>query len=126
MIQIAPKPITFEKFLEWYPDQGRYELIDGKVVSMQPTGKHEEITEFLSRQLILEAAKQKLTHRFPKQALVKAPSWETGYLPDIILVDCDALSSEPLWQKAATITKGQSIPVKSLSGYYDFLLFTFY
>lgn len=55
MIQAIPKPISFEEFIEWIPEDGRYELIDGKIVEMQPTGKHEEVTEFSSRRLILSA-----------------------------------------------------------------------
>ncbi len=110
MIQALPKQVTFDEFIAWYPEDGRYELIDGQVIEMQPTGRHEEVTEFISRQLILEASRLRLPYRFPTRALVKAPSWETGYLPDVLIVDRDALKSEPLWEKAATITQGISIP----------------
>jgi Uma2 family endonuclease len=110
MIQAIPKHITFDEFIAWYPEDGRYELIDGQVIEMQPTGKHEEVTEFISRQLVLETSRLRLPYRFPTRALVKAPSWETGYLPDVLIVDRDALKSEPLWEKAATITQGASIP----------------
>jgi Uma2 family endonuclease len=110
MIQAIPKHVTFDEFIAWYPEDGRYELIDGQVIEMQPTGKHEEVTEFISRQLILETSRLRLPYRFPTRALVKAPSWETGYLPDVLIVDRDALKSEPLWGKAATITQGASIP----------------
>lgn len=109
MIQAIPKTLTFDEFIAWYPEDGRYELIDGQIVEMQPTGKHEEVTEFLSRQLILEASQKRRPYRFPTHALVKAPSWETGYLPDVLIVNRHALSSEPLWEKAATITSGASI-----------------
>jgi len=111
MIQAISKQVTFDEFITWYPEDGRYELIDGQVVEMQPTGKHEEVTEFLSRQLILEATREGLPYRFPTRALVKAPSWETGYLPDVLIVDHNALKSEPLWKKAATLTQGTSIPL---------------
>ena len=37
MIQALPKPLTFEEFVGWLPETGRYELIDGIVVEMQPT-----------------------------------------------------------------------------------------
>ena len=33
MIQPVPKLLTFEEFLEWYPDgRGRYELHEGVIV----------------------------------------------------------------------------------------------
>lgn len=111
MIQTLPKTLTFDEFIAWYPEDGRYELIDGQITKMQPTGKHEEVTEFLSRQLVVEATRKKLPYRFPTHALVKAPSFETGFLPDIIVVDRDALKTEPLWEKAATIQNGVSIPL---------------
>ena len=109
MIQAIPKPVTFEEFIAWIPEDGRYELIDGKIVEMQPTGKHEEVTEFSSRRLILEAERLQKPYRFPNRALIKAPSWETGYLPDVLVLKRDALATEPLWEKAATITQGASV-----------------
>ncbi|HAX74960.1 MAG TPA: hypothetical protein DCY88_03780 [Cyanobacteria bacterium UBA11372] len=109
MIQAIPKPVTFEEFIAWIPEDGRYELIDGKIVEMQPTGKHEEVTEFSSRRLVLEAERLQKPYRFPNRALIKAPSWETGYLPDVLVLKRDALATEPLWEKAATITQGASV-----------------
>lgn len=52
MIQAIPKHVTFDEFIGWYPEDGRYELIDGQVVEMQPTGKHEEVTELISKHMI--------------------------------------------------------------------------
>lgn len=109
MIQAATKPVTFDEFVAWIPEDGRYELIDGKIVEMQPTGKHEEVTEFSSRRLVLETERLHLPYRFPNRALIKAPSWETGYLPDVLVLKRDALATEPLWEKAATITQGASV-----------------
>ena len=36
MVQLlAQKPMSFDEFLDWYPDDGRrYELIEGGVVEM--------------------------------------------------------------------------------------------
>jgi Uma2 family endonuclease len=110
-IPTSPETLTFFQFLEWYPDDGQYELIDGKVVEMQPTGKHEDVTEFLVEKLTALSRRLKLPHRFPRRALVKAPSRETGYLPDVIIVNRNAIASEPLWEKAATIIHGTSIPL---------------
>ena len=45
MVQTLPKPVTFEQFIQWYPDTGiRYELHNGVIVEMnQPLGEHEFI-----------------------------------------------------------------------------------
>jgi len=35
MIQTATKLLTFEEFLEWKPESGRYELHEGVIIEMQ-------------------------------------------------------------------------------------------
>ena len=111
MIQAISKLMTFDEFLEWKPENGRYELHNGVIVEMQTTGKHEEVVEFLQTELTLESRRLQLLYRFPRNALVKPPSQETGYLPDILVVKRDALVFEPLWEKSSTITQGSSIPL---------------
>jgi Uma2 family endonuclease len=103
--------MTFEEFLDWYPEDKRFELIDGVIVEMQPTGKHEEIVEFLQRKLIRETDRLNLSYRFPRQVLIKPLVRATGYLPDVIVLNPNYLESEPLWKKAATLTLGKSIPL---------------
>jgi Uma2 family endonuclease len=111
MTQTIPKLMTFDEFLEWKPENGRYELHNGVIVEMQTTGKHEEVVEFLQTELTLETRRLQLHYRFPRNALVKSPSQETGYLPDLLVVKRDALGLEPLWKKFSTITQGSSIPL---------------
>jgi Uma2 family endonuclease len=109
MIQIISKLITFDEFLEWKLENERYELHNGVIFEMQTTGQHEEVVDFLQTELILETRRLQLPYRFPKNALVKSPNQETGYLPDILVVNRDALALEPLWAKSSTITQGSSI-----------------
>jgi len=86
MIQAISKLLTFDEFLEWKTENSRYELHNGVIVEMQTTGKHEEVVEFLQTELTLETRRMQLPYRFPRNALVKSPSQETGYLPDILVV----------------------------------------
>ncbi|MBD1926328.1 Uma2 family endonuclease [Trichocoleus sp. FACHB-90] len=111
MTQAISKLMNFDEFLEWKPANGRYELHNGFIVEMQTTGKHEEVVDFLQTELILETRRLQLPYRFLKNALVKSPDQETGYLPDVLAVNRDALSLEPLWAKSSTITQGTSIPL---------------
>jgi len=111
MIQAISKLMSFDEFLEWKTENSRYELHNGVIVEMQTTGKHEEVVEFLQTELTLETRRMQLPYRFPRNALVKPPSQETGYLPDILVVKRDALVLEPLWEKSSTITHGSSIPL---------------
>lgn len=43
MIQAISKLMTFDDFLEWKPENGRYELDNGVIVEMQTTGKHTDM-----------------------------------------------------------------------------------
>jgi len=43
MTQAVPKLLTFDDFIARYEDNERYELIDGELIDMEPTGPHEEV-----------------------------------------------------------------------------------
>ena len=61
MTQALSKPLTFEEFLEWYPEDGRrYELIEGEIVEMRPVGQHELIASFIDAELTLEIRRLQL------------------------------------------------------------------
>jgi Uma2 family endonuclease len=109
MIAAVDRPMSFEEFVTWLPQDGRYELIDGIVFEMQPTGGHEDVTDLLSTTLTLEANRLQYPYKFPRRALIKAPDWNTGYLPDVLVIDRTALEKERLWKQEATITKGSTI-----------------
>ena len=109
MIQTKTKLLTFAEFVEWYPDDGgRYELIDGAIARMQPTGRHEEIAGFLATELSFEIRRLQLPYFIPRSCIVKVPQQNTGYIPDAIALDRQVLSTETLWEKASSITKGES------------------
>ncbi|HEY9675365.1 MAG TPA: Uma2 family endonuclease [Waterburya sp.] len=111
MTQALPKPITFEDFLEWKPEAGRYELHDWTIIEMQPTGEYEEIKGFLTTKLIVEFNRVNLPYFIPDQALVKPLEKESGYLPDVLILNRANLAAEPLWKKYSTVTQGASIPL---------------
>ena len=108
-IQTTSQLMTFAEFLDWKPENKRYEIHQGIISEVQPQGKHEEIVEFLSTELTIETRRLQLPYRFPKNALVKLPKKDTGYLPDILLVNRNAFADEPLWKKSSTLIKGTSI-----------------
>ncbi|QFS47096.1 Uma2 family endonuclease [Nostoc sphaeroides] len=111
MFQALPKAIAFEEFLNWKPDGDRYELHDGVIVEMQPVGDHEEINGFLAGEITLEFKRLKLPYIIPKQALVKVPDKESGYSPDVIVINQNNLSAEPMWKKSSTVTQAASVPL---------------
>jgi Uma2 family endonuclease len=110
MIQTTIKSITFEEFLEWYPDgKGRFELRNGVIVEMNPNGEPEEVTGFLIRKINVEIDRLNLPYVTPSTYFLRPPETTAGYQPDIIVLDKPALISEPLWKKSSVISQGSSV-----------------
>jgi Uma2 family endonuclease len=108
-----PQLITLEKFLDWYPDgyYGRFELHNGVIVKMQPTGTHEQVAGFLTLEIGFEIKRLNLPLFIPRQGLIKALSSEqSAYIPDVMVLDNNSVSkNEPMWKKRSTITQGSSV-----------------
>ncbi|KOP25049.1 hypothetical protein AMR41_16655 [Hapalosiphon sp. MRB220] len=112
MTQALPKLVTFEEFVEWKPDTERYELHNGVIIKMpQPVGEHEEVTGFLAFELTRECILLNLPYFIPKTALVKPPENESGYSPDVLLLNRPNLTNELLWKKESTVSQPASIPL---------------
>ncbi|MDT9195834.1 MAG: Uma2 family endonuclease [Limnospira sp. PMC 1286.21] len=104
--------LTLEEFLDWYPDgyEGRFELHDGEIVKMQPTGNHEKVAGFLASKISIYIDSLNLPFFIPRQGLIKAiDSDKSAYIPDVMVLDDNALEKEPLWTKRSTITQSVSI-----------------
>jgi Uma2 family endonuclease len=110
MTQAIPKLITFDDFLEWKPENRRYELHRGLVVEMpNPTGKHSEISGFLIAEFNFEIRRLELPYFIPKECTVKF-SDRSGYDPDVIVLDKNSVkSNEPRWEQESVITRGDSV-----------------
>jgi Uma2 family endonuclease len=109
MVQALPRKLTFMEFLESYPEQGRYELIEGTVV--RAIGAHEVITSLIGAELTLEIRRLNLPYLISQNTLVKAAepeAWDSGYLPDLIVLDRTYLPQDPYWEKYSTISEGPS------------------
>ena len=110
MIQTIIKSITFEDFLEWYPDgKGRLELRNGVILEMIPNGDHQEVTGFLILKINVEIDRLNLPYVTPSTYFVRPPETTTGYQPDLIVLDKPALISEPLWKNLSVISQGSSV-----------------
>jgi Uma2 family endonuclease len=112
MTQTLTKPISFDEFVAWYPENavGKYELHNGRIVEMPlGTGAHSNITGFIAGEFHLEIRRLKLPYSIPGDCLLKPSEDESGYQPDIIVLDREQLSNEPRWQKESIITLGSSV-----------------
>jgi Uma2 family endonuclease len=111
MIQTLPKLVTYEEFIEWFPNNGkRYELHNGVIVEIAPpTGDHEKVVGFLAAEITLEYRRLKLPLTIPKTVFIKTPSATSTYSPDVLLLNLDNLHNEPLFTKESTVIQSASV-----------------
>lgn len=90
---VATKRFTLEEYLHYSDGTDiQYELVDGALLAMsQPSGLHEDITEFLFLAFKTEIQRLKLG-LVAKQGKVAISSprgtrWETCRVPDVVVVD---------------------------------------
>jgi Uma2 family endonuclease len=110
-IQAVTKPVTFDEFIAWYPENSefRYELRRGVIIEMpKPKGKHSLLAGDRSTDLTLEIRQRNLPYVVPKECVIKTDD-DTGYEPDVIVLDRDALLTEPRWENASTVEQATSI-----------------
>lgn len=109
MISTTVRSLDLESFVARYGDDYRYELIDGELIEMEPTGPHEEVVAFLLRKFNVEIDRLNLPWFLPSRCLIQLLGQNTAFRPDLLILDKTELASEPLWQKEPIITLGSSI-----------------
>lgn len=109
MVQLTPKLLTVDQFITQYGDRERYELIDGELIEMEPTGPHEQVAAYIGRKLNVEIDRQDATYFIPYRCLIKILGTETAFRPDLTVLDQNRLVNEPLWQQEPVITLGASV-----------------
>ncbi len=109
--ELSTDLMTLDEFCDWYPDgYGRYELRNGVVFEMQPTGTHEQVAGFLGVKFGVQIERFELPYSIPRQAFIKPIDTDkTCYIPDVVVLDNEALKNEPLWKKRSTITQGKTV-----------------
>ena len=114
MIQALPKVTTFDEFVEFLPENSgvRYELHNGNIIEMaQPVGEHEESKGFLTVEISFEIKRLQLPYSIPNQVIVRPEGKDSGYFPDILVINRANLINEPRWKKESILSQGASIPL---------------
>jgi Uma2 family endonuclease len=102
--------LTFAEFLDRYGDNPNFELIDGELRDMEPTGLHELVAGKVAARISAEILRLGYQWTIPRTCLIKPPASEaTALRPDVVVLDEKKLSDEPLWQREPVITLGSSI-----------------
>lgn len=104
-----PISLSFEDFLAQYGDDNRYELIDGELFDLEPTGPHEEVAAAIARWLNYDIVQQGADYFIPHRCLIKPLANQTGFRPDVIVLDRAALPQEPLWASQPVVTLGSTV-----------------
>lgn len=109
MVQLHPQTITTDAFIQQYGDDLRYELIDGELTDLEPTGLHEQVAGFVSRKLNVAIDGQDAPYLIPHRCLIKILGTETAFRPDVIVLDQTQLSQEPLWRQEPVVCRPESV-----------------
>jgi Uma2 family endonuclease len=108
MTYTPTKTLTFADFLTQYQNNPRYELADGELIDMEPTGPHETVSGKLAIKIGIAIAQ--LPWFIPRNCLIRPfIDTATARRPDIIVLDETQIINEPSWEKEPVITLGRSI-----------------
>lgn len=107
---IQKQPLSFDEFLARYGGDNRYELIDGEVFDLEPTGPHEEVAAFITAKVCVQIDGTGLPWFVLQRGLLRPSNMGmTAFRPDVAVVDRDELTKELLWSDQSILTLGSSI-----------------
>jgi Uma2 family endonuclease len=112
MVLAESKTISFDDFITWIPEGSpyRYELRDGEILEMpKPRGKHSEIAGFIISELNFIIRQSPLPYLIPRESIVKSIDGNSGYEPDIIVLDKEVLAQDLRWEAESIIIQGSSV-----------------
>jgi Uma2 family endonuclease len=107
---VQQKPLSFDEFLARYGGDNRYELIDGEVFDLEPTGSHEEVAAFITTKLCVQIDGMDFPWFVLQRGLLRpSQGGMTAFRPDVVVVDQEELIKEPLWSEQSILMLGSSI-----------------
>jgi Uma2 family endonuclease len=109
-IPIQQQLLSFGDFIVRYGDSNRYELIDGEVFDLEPTGYHEEVSAFTTTKICAQIDAIGLNWFVLQRGLLRPSNLGmTAFRPDVMVVDRNELAKELLWHDQSILTLGSSI-----------------
>jgi len=102
--------LNFEEFFISYGEDNRYELIDGEVFDLEPTGSHEEVAAFITTKICVQIDIIGWPWFVLQRGLLRPSNLGmTAFRPDVAVVNRDELTKEPFWTDQSILTLGSSI-----------------
>ncbi|GBO54044.1 hypothetical protein APA_1992 [Pseudanabaena sp. lw0831] len=107
---IQQQLLSFGAFIARYGDSNRYELIDGEVFDLEPTGYHEEVSAFITTKVCAQIDAIGLNWFVLQRGLLRPSNMGmTAFRPDVMVIDHNELEKELLWHDQSILTLGSSI-----------------
>jgi len=108
--QVQHQPVNLDEFIACYGGDNRYELIDGEIFDLEPTGQHEEVAALITAKICVQIDRLGLPWFVLQRGLFRPSSASmTAFRPDVMVVDRTEVAKESLWQEQSIITRGDSI-----------------
>ena len=108
--QVQNQPVSLDEFIARYGGDNRYELIDGEVFNLEPTGQHEEVAALITAKICVQIDQLSLPWFVLQRGLFHPSNVNiTAFRPDVMVVDRTEVAKESLWQEQSIITMGSSI-----------------
>jgi Uma2 family endonuclease len=107
---IQQQLLSFEEFLARYGGDNRYELIDGEVFYLEPTGSHEEVAALITTKICVQIDAAGLPWFVLQRGLLRPSNiGMTAFRPDVAVIDQNELNKEMLWHDQSILNLGSSI-----------------
>ncbi len=107
---IQQKPLSVEEFLVRYGGENRYELIDGEVFDLEPTGSHEEVAALITTKIRVQIDAMGLPWFVLQRGILRPSNISmTAFRPDVAVIDRDELGKEMFWSDQSILTLGSSV-----------------
>lgn len=108
--QVQHQPVNLDEFIACYGGDNRYELIDGEIFDLEPTGQHEEVAALITAKICVQIDRLGLPWFVLQRGLFRPSSASmTAFRPDVMVIDRTEVAKESLWQEQSIITRGDSI-----------------
>ena len=108
--QVQNQPVSLDEFIARYGGDNRYELIDGEVFNLEPTGQHEEVAALITAKICVQIDQLSLPWFVLQRGLFRPSNVSiTAFRPDVMVLDRTEVAKESLWQEQSIITMGSSI-----------------
>jgi Uma2 family endonuclease len=90
MVATTQQKLTFDQFLDVYPDEGLYEFVNGEIVETAATRNHEDVADYIADSFNDEIKRLGLDFVVKTKAVIKTVNKdgrEQGRLPDVSVID---------------------------------------